>query len=160
MAELVACTDLGEWDRLVSRHSRATVFHRSAWLGLVSQLTGARLHPFFVTQAGAIAGVLPVFVFRRGPLRVAASPPAQAATPYLGPLVDDALMGETLEAFVRTARAMGASYVEFRVDREIPPSVLTAAHLARDTRATFLLDLGPGPEVLWRTHLSAACRRA
>jgi len=159
MLELLR-TDMAEWDRLVDEHPQATVFHRRVWLELVSRISGAQLHPFSIVRGTERVGLFPVFVFRRGPFRIAASPPAQAATPYLSPLVDDVLLGDTLEAFARTAAALKASYLELRFDRQVADSVLAAAHLQHDTRATFLLDLRPGPEALWRDRLTSACRRA
>lgn len=160
MLELVACTQMAEWDRLVEAQPRATVFHRSDWLALVARFTGAQLHPFLIQQRGETLGVLPVFVFRRGPFRIAASPPAQAATPYLGPLIDETLLAETLDAFARAARALRAAYTELRFDQEVPLSILQQAQLQHENRATFVLDLSTGADALWRTHVTAACRRA
>ncbi len=160
MLELVPCAQMIEWDRRLDAQPRATVFHRSDWLAVVARLTGAQLHPFLIQRQAETLGLLPVFVFRRGPFRIAASPPAQAATPYLSLLVDDALLGEALEAFVRAAKQLKASYLEVRFDRDIPPATLAQAQLRHETRATFLLDLSPGPEALWQSSLTSGCRRA
>ena len=160
MLELVPCVQMGDWDQLVAAHPRATVFHRSDWLALIARLARAQLHPFLIRRDAAVVGLFPVFIFRRGPFRIAASPPAQVATPYLGPLVDDSMLGDALEAFARAARRLKASYLELRCDREIPPAVLAQASLQHETRATFLLDVSAGPEVLWRSNLTSACRRA
>ena len=158
MVELAPCQDLGEWDRLLEGQPRATVFHRSEWLTLVERLAGAKLHPFLVTHGGSVVGVVPVYLSSRGPFRIAASPPAQAATPYLGPVVDDALLADTLVALARTAKRLKASYMELRLEEDVPATVLGAAQLDREARSTFVLDLADDPDVVWHTRLTPTCR--
>jgi len=159
MIRLVA-TDARAWDELVATHAHATVFHRRDWLDLIAAVGGAELRLFRLERDGHPVGGVPLFLFRRGPFRIAASPPPQAAAPYLGPLVDDDLAAEALGAIATQARALGAGYVEVRLDRELPAAALSVASFEGEARATYVLDLEPGPDALWKDRLQSGCRRA
>jgi len=159
MLEVAPCAD-DEWDRIASAQARATVFHTREWLELIVAVSGAELRLCRFEAGGRVAGAAALFLFRRGPFRLAASPPPQAAVPYLGPLVDDALATQALAALCDEARRQGAVYFETRLAFEPPQADLVAAGFAVEARATFVLDLAPGPEVLWERSLTSACRRA
>jgi len=160
MVELVACTDKHEWERHVMRFPKATVFHRLDWLNLVATISRSRLVTYLIAHHGETIGALPVFVFRRGLFRMVASPPPQSAAPVLGPLVEDALLGDVMNGFVREAKRLGASYCELRFEGDCPAAVLQTGRFEREPRSTFVLELTAGPETLWEKSFSAACRRA
>lgn len=159
MVEVETCVD-GDWDRLAGDHPQATVFHRREWLDLIAAVGGAERRLYRLRDAGVEIGGLPLFLFRRGPFRIAASPPAQAAAPVLGPLVDDRRAGDALIATAAEARRLGAAYLEIRVDRVLPQDALRAAGFTVEPRSTYVLDLGPGPDALWKQSLNSGCRRA
>jgi CelD/BcsL family acetyltransferase involved in cellulose biosynthesis len=160
MMELVACRDPREWEDLLAGQPRATVFHHPEWLEVIAAVSGAELRLFRIERGGRVVGGVPLFFFRRGPFRLAASPPPQAAAPYLGPLVEAALGGEALRATAEAARAAGAGYVEVRLDYELEAAAVAAAGFEGEARATYVLDLTPGPEALWKSSLQSGCRRA
>lgn len=152
------CADAGEWDRLIEGLPRATVFHRRAWLDVIGAVSGAQCRLYRIERSGDLIGAAPLFTFRRGPFRIAAAPPPQAAAPYLGPLVEDALAVEALEAMSAEARRVGAAYFEARLDHEIAGGA--AAGFECESRSTYVLDLRPGPDALWNGSLNSGCRRA
>jgi CelD/BcsL family acetyltransferase involved in cellulose biosynthesis len=155
LRELAAGED---WDDLVSRSPRATVFHRRAWLDVIAGVSAADLRLYRIERDGEAIGAAPLFLFRRGPFRIAAAPPPQAAAPYLGPLVDDALDVEALGAMSAEARRLGAAYFEARLDHEIAGGA--APGFECESRSTYVLDLRPGAEALWNDSINSACRRA
>lgn len=160
MIDVVDCREPREWEDLVAAQPRATVFHRLDWLELIAAVSRSELRLLRLERGGRVVGAAPLFLFRRGPFRLAASPPPQAAAPYLGPLVDGALEIEALEALARHGRSLGAGYVEVRLDRAVAAGELAAAGFESEARATYVLDLAPGPEAVWKERMQSGCRRA
>ena len=159
MMELVRC-DPRDWDRAVDDQPRATVFHRRDWLDVIAAASGAEFHLFRFVRNGSTIGIAPLFFFRRGPFRLAASPPPQASAPYLGPLVDDSLAVAALAAMSGEAHRRSAAYFEARIDHELPLDELRAAGFEVESRATYILDLAAGSDALWSQKLNSGCRRA
>lgn len=155
--ELIACTSDAEWDALLAQRADATVFHRMFWLRLIARRFNADLKAYVIMADGAVSGLFPAFVYRRGWFRVAVSPPPQTGTPYLGPLVAPALQDIVLDAFVRQMKAARVSYIEIR----FPPQVSEVPRgFQVESRGTHMLDLRPGEEQLWNAALNSGCRRA
>ena len=160
MLDLDQCPSISDWDRYVLDHPRATVFHRSAWLHLLARLAHAEVHLFLLRHGSKTVGAVPLFSFRRGVFRIAASPPPQLATPYLGFVCADDVAGAALAGVTNAARNLRASYVELRLDRSLPTDLLRAEGFEAEPRSTFVLDLRPGIDALWTKSLTSACRRA
>lgn len=147
------------WDEAVSR-SRGSAFHSSRWLQAVASVAQAELLPATIERDGATVGLVPLFLFRRGPFRIMASPPPLAATPYLGPVCPPELLPEVLRAVREFAESYGAAYLELRMADDLPPACWQSAGFEREARATHVLDLQPGLDTLWQKCLDPACRRA
>lgn len=160
MLTLVRCAEGREWDRVAAEQPRATVFHCRDWLELIAAVSGAELSLYRVERAGGVVGAAALYLFRRGPFRVAASPPPQAAAPYLGPLVEDALAPAAVEAMSAEARRLGAAYFEVRLDHRLAEGALAASGFEVESRSTYVLDLSPGEDALWNKSLNSGCRRA
>ena len=154
------CTSVTEWDALLARHPAGTVFHQMDWLRFIAQRRAAELVPYVVYEHGEPIGVFPVFLYRRGVFRIAASPPPQAAAPYLGPLVPLESTPAVVHAFNTEMHRARISYLEIRFPQTIDAALLAATGFETETRATFMLDLQPGPDAIWSGSLSSACRRA
>ncbi len=156
---LLPCEE-SEWDTLLAAFPDASVFHRLAWLQLVATQRRAELKLLRILDGERPAGLLPLFLFRKGVFKIAASPPPQAGTPYLGPMVAPALLPSVMREVVRHLRAQKVSYIEIRFAKEVETGALAEAGFETEQRATFLLDMRPGEEALWRDSLSSSCRRA
>lgn len=83
-------TDDAEWDALVDRAELGTVYHRSGWLGVLSECTEARIHRVALEGPTGLLAIWPIGLLRKGPLRVGGSPLPGWNTAYLGPLFTDA----------------------------------------------------------------------
>lgn len=155
--ELVPCTREDEWDALVAQYPDATPFHRAAWLRWLARRFHADPKAYAVYADGQCVGVFPAVIFRRGPFRVAASPPPRAGLPYLGPIVPPELLSAACDAFNAHMRRERVSYVEIRFPSHI---TLLPEGFETEPRGTHLVDLRPGADTLWAKGLSSACRRA
>lgn len=156
----VPCESAEEWDALVAKQPHGTVFHRMVWLRMVAERRTAQLQALVVHQGEEAVGVFPLFVRRRGLFRIAMSPPPQAATPYLGPLVPAQLIAPVVAALRQRLRTQRISYFEIRFQPEPDAAGRSTPGFEMEKRATFLLDLRPGPDQLWAKSLSSSCRRA
>jgi len=109
--------DATDYDSLVHRIPQATVFHTSEWLKVVDAITPGGLWFLRVVQGGETVGVLPHTHQRRGPFRLAFSPPPGLGIQYLGPLIPGwtemkqgkreqrlAAIAEALEVHLRATR--------------------------------------------------------
>ena len=74
--------DYGEWDSLVARSPHGTVFHNSHWIGTCSRLIHRQLKIYAVYENGRLIGGCSLFVYRKGPFRIASS--TAQMTPYGG----------------------------------------------------------------------------
>lgn len=154
---LKECAAGEDWDALAGSLPRVTVYHRRAWLDVIAAVSGAELRLFRILRGSETVGAAPLFFFRRGPFRIAAAPPPQAAAPYLGPLIADEHTLAALQAMSAEARRRGAAYFEARLDHELAGG---APGFECEARSTYVLDLRPGAEALWNDSINSACRRA
>jgi len=76
------------WDELVDRFGDARLFHRSAWLGYLEAVTGARPLHLVLERDGAIVGVVPGLLATRGFVRIFGSPMVGWQTESMGPVFD------------------------------------------------------------------------
>lgn len=160
MLQLVELRPQEDWDSLAEPFSPLSVFHRRVWLDLITALAQATFRPVAIECQGQLVGLVPLFQFRRGPLRILASPPPQAATPYLGPVVDHSLLPEVFLALRRFAKERRVAYMELRLAHDLPANLWAPAGFERQERATHVLPLHPDPQQLWQHALDPACRRA
>ncbi len=160
MLQVVEVDSAENWDAILCELGTASVFHRRVWLDLVADLARAKFRPTRIEDNGHTLGLLPLFQLRRGPLRILASPPPLAATPYLGPVVASELLPEVFAALAHFAKAQGVAYLELRIAADLPAQVWAPAGFEREERATHVLDLRPGERELWQRALDPACRRA
>lgn len=158
--ELVPCASEARWQQYLAELPWATVFHRLAWLKLVARISGSELQLYEVSDRGNSVGLFPLFLFRRGPAKLAASPPPLAATPYLGPAVAPGLVGAALNAAAAEAKRQRAVYAEFRLGSDVAFGEDQPRGFEVERRSTFILDLSTGVEALWSHSLEASCRRA
>jgi FemAB-related protein (PEP-CTERM system-associated) len=105
-----------DWERLALERPESTVCHLPGWSRVVGEALGHRPRHLAALRDGRLAGVLPLFEVRAGPLgrRLVSTPGAI----YGGPLARDE---EAALALVRAAsdltRALRCDYLELR-DRE------------------------------------------
>ncbi len=158
--ELVPCASEATWERRLKELPGATVFHRFAWLKLVAHLSGSELRLYEISDGAKKVGLFPLFFFRRGAAKLAASPPPLAATPYLGPVAPTEVVAGALEAAALEAKRLSAVYLEFRIAQRLEPGKIKACGFEVEPRSTFVLDLRAGADALWSQFLDSSCRRA
>jgi hypothetical protein len=79
--------DAPEWDRIISESPQGTLFHQWNWLKITEKHTQSTLHPIIGMKGNTPIGILPLFLQKKGPLRMVFSPPPHVALFYLGPVL-------------------------------------------------------------------------
>jgi CelD/BcsL family acetyltransferase involved in cellulose biosynthesis len=93
-----------EWERVCAAFPQATAFHRYDFLESVASSLNGTFVPLLVLLQGQPVGVAPLLLRQLGPFRTLNWTPF----PYLGPLVPDVLIPETLAALRTEARRQHA----------------------------------------------------
>ena len=138
--------DPREWAALVAGSDGATGFHDLSWLRMQSDLYGWSCTPLIVWHGTEPVGVFPVLL-QRGLLRR----PASLPFPFVGPLVPDALLIRTLQAFRWWQVRHGVPISRFDLGPGVGPVAagLTHAGIESSPERTYIVDLrGATPESL------------
>ncbi len=103
----------GAWDAFVEGHPRSTVFHLTAWRRAIERVFPYEPHYLVAEEAGAVAGVLPLFLVENWVLgRVLISSPFAV---YGGILAESEAARATLaEAAAGLARRLEVEHLELR----------------------------------------------
>ncbi|PSP92878.1 GNAT family N-acetyltransferase [Halobacteriales archaeon QS_4_62_28] len=78
-------SDIEGWNSHVSRSHQGTVFHRFEALGVLADHADATVHPLMGFKGQEPVGIFPLFEMKKGPVRMAFSPPPNMRVSYLGP---------------------------------------------------------------------------
>ena len=134
----------------------STIYHHPLWLRTVEEGLGMRVVLLGLRQGSSLAGVMPGFIVRKGPIRLFGSPLRGSMTPHLGwilaagqPPAGQAL----LNAVYRFCRSkLGCQYVETGFLN--PPSELSEGSADGAWRVehpgAYVLDLRGGEAQLWK----------
>jgi FemAB-related protein (PEP-CTERM system-associated) len=135
----------GEWDRFVRQSPSGTLFHLCAWQTVVERTLGHQSFRFVARDEHGITGIFPISRVRNRlfgdslvslPLAV-----------YGGICADDqSSYFRLLKAGSDLAKSLNVKYLEMRNRTEPFPSSLPG----RDLYVTFVQDLSPGPEALFK----------
>jgi len=132
------------WDDYVARRPDASVYHLSAWAGLVERVFGHRTRYLAACAGGEIVGILPLVLFST-PLfgRFATSMPFV----NYGGIVADTSEAATalLAAAVDETKSAKAAYLELRHTRRMFESLPVQTH-----KVEMVLPLQPTVEEQWR----------
>ncbi|MCC5821685.1 MAG: GNAT family N-acetyltransferase [Phycisphaerales bacterium] len=90
-------TSNSEWNKLVDNAFYSTVYHRSGWLRALSETAEVKIYKLALEDSRGALAIWPIGVFRKGPLRIGASPLPGWNTAYLGPLFTQ-LCGDKVDA--------------------------------------------------------------
>jgi lipid II:glycine glycyltransferase (peptidoglycan interpeptide bridge formation enzyme) len=77
------------WDDLVVSSTFGTLFHTVEWLKLVQKQTNAEYLPLMFYNRSQLVAIYPIFVQKKGLVKVALSPPSRSYMLYLGPVIAD-----------------------------------------------------------------------
>lgn len=137
------------WDELVDRQAGSTIFHTMGWLRPIEQIRGLKLHPMAIQRGDETVGLFPVFVGRRGPIRIASSS-FRADAPFLGPLVDHGLLGDTLGAFGRWAKKHRIGHSVLTFPHELPDSLRASGGFRHEGTSTYRVDVSGSERAVFR----------
>jgi len=155
--------DAEEWDALIAQSPHGTLFHTWNWLKITEKHTHTKLFPVMGIQDTIPIGILPLFFQKKGPLRMAFSPPPESFLPYLGPV----LAGfDTLKQEKRENNYIGLhAAVEHFLNQELhanytsislPPALqdlrpFTWSGYSTEPQYDYVTDLSIGPDALLQT---------
>jgi CelD/BcsL family acetyltransferase involved in cellulose biosynthesis len=133
-----------EMERLAATCPRATFYHSRTWVeSLAATYPHMTFRSLVARDGDALAGFLPYFLIRRGPIVTAWSMPFGS---YGGPVAtDDRCASELLRAYASILARPGmlnASWIDFSSDEPCD-------EWERRTTRTHLIDLTPGFAALW-----------
>jgi len=175
--KVAEASDFEEWNEIVEESNHGTIFHRFEWLQIVEKHTKSKLYPLIAYDKERIVGIFPIFLQRRGGLKLVFSPPPKCDIPYLGPILRDyegikqVQKAELFNGFIEQ--------IDSFIFKEIKPHYLQfVLHpYLLDSRPfkwkgyevipehTYVLNLNKGVDLLWtglqkrlRTEISKANR--
>jgi len=146
-------TSSSEWDKLVSTHPDATIFHSAAWAKVLNRTYGHQPFYLHISNAAGLAGLIPLMEIRSAITgRRGICLPFSDACP---PLVFNVNGSDVAhEEIMRVARERKWKYFELRGGDEMMP---TSAFPA-ETFYGHSLSLAPPLEDLWH-RFSSSVRR-
>jgi CelD/BcsL family acetyltransferase involved in cellulose biosynthesis len=154
----LAPLDEETWDAALACHDQATLFHTSRWLNLLQRIYDVQVHRLGIFVGDTLHGLFPVLWRQRGPFTLMGSPVGNVATPYLGPLIADELLPETLAAFDQCFRRSRATVAQLRFPHPVPLPALTLPSYRVDPWMTLVIPLqGRTEDDLWK-GLKKSCR--
>jgi hypothetical protein len=159
-AYTVAEASIDEWEPLLGELPCSSVFHTSPWFRVIESVHGATVRlPYALDDEGRCAAVWPVFVMRKGPLRILGSPVPGWSTAYLGPLfATQCEVGKALDALLNHDLLRQGSYFSCKALNQGHAIDLGPYGFEETERLeTYCLDLTQPEEALW-SNLKGECR--
>jgi len=155
--------DAQEWNRIISESPQGTIFHQWNWLKITEKHTRTTLFPLIGIQNGTPIGILPLFLQKKGIVRMVFSPPPHASILYLGPVMAgyDTLKQEkwemnyigfqtSVEHFI--SRELKAQYVSISLSPALQdPRPFIWSGYTYELQYDYIIDLSIGLESLFRT---------
>jgi hypothetical protein len=158
----LAPVTIPEWDRFVSHHDQALLFHTSTWLNLLAEVYGCLWLPLGIWINDLLVGIIPLQKRRLGPFRLVGSPLMQviASTPSLGPIVSSDFLPNVLPILNDYLRREQIDHIEIGFADEVDASpFLSLGYTAETCEKVILSMAGRTQAKLWE-GLSSSCRRA
>ena len=152
-------TDHADWDDLVRGFGDSTVFHTMPWLRTVSASNGVKPILLKLMREGVCAAIWPLFVMKKGPLRVIGSPLPGWSTAYLGPLFHDDVEPEPIvECMLQHKTLRRHAYMACKViTRRKQVDFARFGYQRVLSLDTYIINLSMSREQLWE-NLKSECR--
>lgn len=144
MVREAAAADEKKWDEFVAGQPGARLYHLYRWRGVLEKSFGSKTFYLIAEKNGSVSGVLPL-AFQKSPL-FGSHLISLTFFNYAGALAaDPAAQEELIAAAVKLAGELKAGYLELRhAEKNV------AGLPAREHKVTFILDLPPSAEALWK----------
>lgn len=160
--EPVAIDDRG-WDDLVRQYPGETLFHTSFWAEVVEKTYGIKGRLLQIFRDGAPVGVVPVWISRKGGLKLLGSPLRQTATHFCGPLCrpEVNLRDVVEELYSFGTKELGVAYMDITLPQPLTEPFSSVWNVK--TPDTFVLELDRTEEELWKSfegRMRTAVRKA
>jgi lipid II:glycine glycyltransferase (peptidoglycan interpeptide bridge formation enzyme) len=141
--------DGGRWDALVQEAPEGHIFQTSAWTGLCERTQPARLVRLGFFERGRLVAVLPLFLSRMGPFKIACSP--HLLGPPMGPALSRRASAERFWDSLDTYLAeRGVNFTRLFLPTHPDEAPFLRRGYTCLAKPTHLLDLTVGEEALWQ----------
>jgi hypothetical protein len=149
------------WDDLVQSSSHSSIFHTVAWLKLARQHSHADLLPCMFYKGTQLVAIYPIFIQKKGIIKVALSPPSRSYMLYLGPVIADyeSIKQDKREStFIQIQQdldkylfdTMGCKFIRIRSSPGLYDSrPLRWCGYTIDPYYTYRIDLSKGIDYIW-----------
>jgi len=152
----VEFTSSAAWEAAIAEYPTAHFYHSGAWLDFIEQTQPVQRVIYEIRHDRHLAGYLPGFTLRRGPIRVFGSPLPGWTTPYLGPVLDRADDVDSLFAAIEIAfrhdRIQHAELRHFGFDCNPPKK----GRFRRSLSQTFISRIGRDEDEVLSTFSKSA----
>jgi SAM-dependent methyltransferase len=155
--EPLIATEAERWDDLVRLYETRELFHRRTWLNYLAESRGAEIRLWRIRSEGTEIGYFCAGLLKKGPFKILGSPLRGWGTNSMGPVVHrDVDQDELLDALDELCRDQAIAMAE--LEHPLFGEQCFRAHGYDPMGSgTYLVDLRPGPDALWRT-LHGTCR--
>jgi len=159
---IASSEDGKEWDRIIAESPHGTLFHHWDWLKITEKHTRTTLFPLIGIKDGTAIGVFPLFLQKKGIVRMVFSPPPNTSILSLGPVLAgyDALRQEKREInyigfqnlvddFI--CNELKAQYIRISLPPALQdPRPFLWSGYTFELQYDYIVDLSIGPESLFQ----------
>lgn len=145
------------WDEIAKKHNKGSFFHRVHWLSILEMTQSLPLIRLGFFEGEELVGILPLFLKKVWPLRIAASPFVVEDTPYLGIVIADELLDDALNLLNEYVKRKGIHYLRMLQNEKMRVELNDKYTLIE--KHTHILDLNDSEEEIWK-QLEGRCRTA
>lgn len=137
-------TEKKNWDEYAAKSPRATLYHELGWKSVFEDFFGHKTYYIMAKEDGIIKGILPLVLMKSklfGKFMVSLPFHCIGGACADNPSIEDALIEEA----INITRKEKIDYLELRNSEKKEMGLITQGH-----KASFLLDLEPGLDTIWK----------
>ncbi len=149
------------WDDLVISSPFGTLFHTVRWLRIVQNHANAEFYPLMFYKGTQLVAIYPLFLQKKGLVKVALSPPSRSYMLYLGPVIaayESMKQDRKESSYIQIQqefdnyifKTLGCRYARIRSSPGLYDSrPLRWSGYAVEPLYTYRIDLTPGINHVW-----------
>ncbi len=152
-----------EWDSLVERYPKCTLFHTFFWAQVIEKTYGIKGHLLQFWDRDKPVGIIPIWVTKKAGLTLVGSPLRQTATHFCGPLLNENInINDALEAlYLYASKKLKASYVDITLPYSLDVNISKYWNISKPD--TLIVDLNRTEDEIWKSfegRMRTAVRKA
>lgn len=154
----VSSCDVKQWDEVLAHFPQHTIFHRAAWIEILTAIHDVKPQLVTATRSGRLAAAWPLLSMRKGPLKILGSPLPGWSTAYMGPLFAEGEEPLSVLGALLDSRHLRASYIACKaLDGDQTIDFGAFGFTGVMDFDTYMVDLTQDEETLW-SNMKSECR--